>query len=87
MSHADSRISWPAAVIGWAATEIILAFGICIFGSDDMTTAVGIVVNVLHQLLAVGVGYACGRRWRGSRKPEPVGFPVITKDRGDSTAG
>ncbi|GEM_PF-6270986 len=68
-------------------TLIVLAFMIRIFGSDEMTTIEGIVVVVAQQLLSLAAGYAYGRHQFERRKPKQVGFPVITKDGGDSAAG
>ena len=66
---------------------MVLAFGICIFGSEDMTIAQGIVVNVAHQLLSLAAGYEHGRRQFDLSKPKQRGFPVILKDDDDSAAG
>jgi hypothetical protein len=88
MNHWRSGTFWASAIFGWFVTMIVLAFGICIFGSEDMTTTEGLLVNVLHQLLSAGAGYAYGRRQYELRKPKrQAGFPVIMKDDSDSAAG
>ncbi len=66
---------------------IVLAVLIPIFASDEMTNAEGIVVNCAHQLLSLAAGYAYGRLQFDLRKPKQAGFPVITKDGGDSATG
>lgn len=66
---------------------IVLAVLISILGSDEMTTAEGIAVNVAQQLLSLAAGYTYGRRQFELRKPRQIGFPVIMKDDHDSAAG
>ena len=87
MRYWQSGIFWASTIFGWFVTMFILAVVIRIFGSEDMTTAEGIVVNVAHQLLSLAAGYAYGRRQFELRKPKQVGFPVITRGGGDSAAG
>jgi hypothetical protein len=87
MSHWRSGTFWASAIFGWFVTLIVLAFMIHIFGSDQMTTGEGIVVVVAQQVLSLAAGYSYGRQQFERRKPRQVGFPVITKDGGDSTAG
>lgn len=50
MSHWRSGTFWASAIFAWFVTLVVLALGICIFGSEDMNTAEGIVANVAHQV-------------------------------------
>lgn len=85
-SHWKSGTFWASAIFGWLVTMIILAVLIRIFGSDEMTTAEGIIVNVAHQLLSLAAGYEYGKRQFQRRKPRRFGFPVIIKDSGNEDA-
>jgi hypothetical protein len=86
MSHWRSGTFWASAIFGWFVTLIVLALGMCIFGSEDMNTAEGIVANIAHQAVSLGAGYAYGRRQFERREAKRRGFPVIMKDAGDSAA-
>ena len=86
MGHFRSGTFWASAIFGWFVTMIVLAVMLSISGSEQMTTAEGIVANVALQLLSVVAGYVYGRRQFELRQPKHVGFPVITKDSGDSAA-
>jgi hypothetical protein len=87
MGHWRSGTFWASAIFGWFVTTIVLAGMLSFFGSEDMNRAEGIAAHVVLQLLALVAGYAHGRRQFELGKPKQMGFPVITKDGGDSAAG
>lgn len=85
MSHWRSGTFWASLIFGWFVTTLVLAALISFFGSEEMTTAEGVIISIAHQSLSLLAGYAYGRRQFELRQRNRRGFPVITKEGGDST--
>jgi hypothetical protein len=68
MTHWRSGTFWASGIFGWFVTLVALAVLIRIFGSEDMTTAEGMIVLVAQQVLSLLAGYAYGRQQFEQRK-------------------
>jgi len=66
---------------------VALAVMLSALGSEEMSTTQGVLANAALLLFSLLAGYAYGRHQFERRKPKQFGFPVVTKDDGDSANG